>query len=100
MGLLISSTVKAQFVASLIVVVAAFIPALMLSGFLFELHNLPVAVRLLSYLFPARYYVALLQTVLLAGDVWPIILPNLAVLAGMAVLLFGLTRVGFRKQLD
>ena len=37
---------------------------------------------------------------LLAGDVWPIILPNLAVLAGMAVLLFGLTRVGFRKQLD
>jgi hypothetical protein len=38
--------------------------------------------------------------VLLAGDVWPIILPNLAVLAGMAVLLFGLTRVGFRKQLD
>ncbi|MGA2366582.1 MAG: ABC transporter permease, partial [Steroidobacteraceae bacterium] len=100
MGMLISSTVKAQFVASLIVVVAAFIPALMLSGFLFELHNLPVAVRLLSYLFPARYYVALLQTVLLAGDVWPIILPNLAVLAGMAVLLFGLTRVGFRKQLD
>jgi ABC-type multidrug transport system ATPase subunit/ABC-type Na+ efflux pump permease subunit len=100
MGLLISSTVKAQFVASLIVVVAAFVPALMLSGFLFELHNLPVAVRLLSYLFPARYYVALLQTVLLAGDVWPIILPNLAVLAGMAVLLFGLTRVGFRKQLD
>ena len=40
------------------------------------------------------------ETVLLAGDVWPIILPNLAVLAGMAVLLFGLTRVGFRKQLD
>ena len=60
----------------------------MLSGFLFELHNLPVAVRLLSYLFPARYYVALLQTVLLAGDVWTIILPNLAVLAGMATLLF------------
>jgi len=100
MGLLISSTVKAQFVASLIVVVAAFIPALMLSGFLFELHNLPVAVRFLSYLFPARYFVALLQTVLLAGDVWSIILPNLAVLAGMAVLLFVLTRVGFKKQLD
>jgi ABC-2 type transport system permease protein len=99
-GLLISSTVKAQFVASLIVVVAAFIPALMLSGFLFELHNLPVAVRFLSYLFPARYFVALLQTVLLAGDVWPIILPNLAVLAGMAMLLFALTRVGFKKQLD
>jgi len=69
MGILISSTVKAQFVASLIVVVAAFVPALMLSGFLFELNNLPLAVRVLSYVFPARYFVALLQTVLLAGDV-------------------------------
>ena len=100
MGLLISSTVKAQFVASLIVVVAAFVPALMLSGFLFELHNLPAAVRLLSYLFPARYYVALLQTVLLVGDVWSVILPNLAVLAGMAILLLALTRLGLKKQLD
>ena len=98
-GMLISSTVKAQFVASLIVVVAAFIPALMLSGFLFELHNLPVAVQILSYLFPARYYVALLQTVLLAGNIWSNILPNLAVLAGMAILLFVLTRIGFKKQL-
>ena len=100
MGMLISSTVKAQFVASLIVVVAAFVPALMLSGFLFELNNLPLVVRFLSYVFPARYYVALLQTVLLAGDVWSIILPNLAVLAGMAMLLFALTRVGFKKQLN
>jgi ABC-type multidrug transport system ATPase subunit/ABC-type Na+ efflux pump permease subunit len=100
MGMLISSTVKAQFVASLIVVVAAFVPALMLSGFVFELNNLPLAVRFLSYLFPARYFVALLQTVLLVGDVWSIILPNLAVLAGMAMLLFALTRAGFKKQID
>jgi ABC-type multidrug transport system ATPase subunit/ABC-type multidrug transport system permease subunit len=99
-GILISSTVKAQFVASLIVVVAAFIPALMLSGFLFELNNLPLAVRFLSYLFPARYYVALLQTVLLAGDIWRLILPTLVMLAGMATLLFGLTRAGFKKELE
>ena len=100
LGLLISSAVKAQFVAALITVVVGFIPALMLSGFLFELHNLPVAIRVLSYIFPARYYVALLQTELLAGNVWPIILPNSAMLAGMATLLFVLTRMGFKKQLD
>jgi ABC-2 type transport system permease protein len=99
-GILISSTVKAQFVASLIVVVAAFIPALMLSGFLFELNNLPLAVRFFSYLFPARYYVALLQTVLLAGDIWRLILPTLVMLAGMATLLFVLTRAGFKKELE
>jgi ABC-type multidrug transport system ATPase subunit/ABC-type multidrug transport system permease subunit len=100
LGLLISSAMKAQFVASLVVVVAAFLPALMLSGFLFDLRNLPVAVRFLTYVFPARYYVALLQTVLLAGDVWSIILPDLAMLAVMATLLFVMTRMVTRKQLD
>jgi ABC-2 type transport system permease protein len=100
LGMLISSTVKAQFVAGLITVVAAFLPALMLSGFIFDLTSLPVAIQALTYIFPARYYVALLQTVLLAGDVWAIILPNLAMLAGFASLLFLMTRAGFKKQLD
>jgi ABC-2 type transport system permease protein len=100
LGLLISSTVKAQFVAGLITVVTAFLPALMLSGFIFDLNSLPVAIRAITYVFPARYYVALLQTVLLAGDVWAVILPNLAMLAGFATLLLVLTRVGFKKRLD
>jgi ABC-2 type transport system permease protein len=72
----------------------------MLSGFIFDLTSLPLVIRVLTYIFPARYYVALLQTVLLAGDVWTIILPNLAMLAGFASLLFLMTRAGFKKQLD
>ena len=96
---MISSTVKAQFIASLITVLVAFLPALMLSGFLFDLNSLPAAVRLLTYLFPARYYVALLQTILLAGNVWAVILPNAAVLAGMATVLFALTQKSIRKRL-
>jgi len=98
-GLLISSAVKSQFVASLITVLVAFLPALMLSGFLFDLHSLPVAVRVITYMFPARYYVALLQTTLLAGDVWTVIWPNATVLAVMATVLFMLTKAVTRKQL-
>jgi ABC-2 type transport system permease protein len=71
----------------------------MLSGFIFDITSLPVAIRVLTYLVPARYYVALLQTVLLAGDIWTVILPNLAMLAFMATLLFALTRMSFKKQL-
>jgi ABC-2 type transport system permease protein len=100
LGLLISTTAKAQFVAGQITLTVAFVPTLMLSGFIFDLNNPPWAMRLVSYLFPARYYVALLQTVLLAGDVWAVILPNAAMLAGMATLLFALTRAATRKQLD
>jgi ABC-2 type transport system permease protein len=60
---------------------------------------MPAPVRLVTYVLPARYYVALLQTVFLAGDVWSVILPHAAVLAGMAVVLLLLARRATRKQL-
>jgi ABC-2 type transport system permease protein len=98
-GLLISSAVKSQFVASQLTLLVTFLPAVMLSGFLFDLRSMPTAVRLITYILPARYFVAVLQTVFLAGDVWGVILPNAAVLAGMAVVLLLLTRGVTRKRL-
>jgi ABC-2 type transport system permease protein len=98
-GLLISSVVKSQFVASQATMLVTFLPALMLSGFLFDLRSMPAPVRLIAYALPARYYVALLQTIFLAGDVWGIILPNAAVLAGMAAVFLLLARAATRKQL-
>jgi ABC-2 type transport system permease protein len=99
LGLLISSAAKSQFVASQITLVVSFLPAVMLSGFLFDLRSMPVAVRLITYLLPARYYVTLLQTIFLAGDVWAVILPNAAVLAVMAASLLYLTRRATQKKL-
>jgi ABC-2 type transport system permease protein len=99
-GLLISSVTKNQFVASQVTLLATFLPALMLSGFLFDLRSMPVAVRAITYVMPARYFVALLQTLFLAGDVWSVIVPNTIVLAGMAGGLLLLTRAITRKKLD
>ncbi len=98
-GLLISSLTKNQFVASMVTLVVTFLPALFLSGFLFDLRSMPAAVRVLSYALPARYYVTLLQTIFLAGDVWAVILPNAAALAAMACVLLTLTRVVTKKRL-
>jgi ABC-2 type transport system permease protein len=53
----------------------------------------------MTYVFPARYYVALLQTIFLAGDIWAVILPNIAVLSGMAALLWTFTYRAARKSL-
>ena len=75
-------------------------PAMMLSGFLFDLGSAPLAIRLISRVLPARYYVALLQTEFLAGDVWSVIAPNAAVLAFMAAVLLLLARRATRKKLD
>ena len=98
-GLLISSAFKSQFVASQITLLVTFLPAVMLSGFLFDLRSMPAAVRMMTYLLPARYYVTLLQTIFLAGDIWVVILPNAAVLAGMMIVLLWLTRRVTQKKL-
>ena len=99
-GLLISSGFKSQFVASQIALLVTFLPALMLSGFLFDLRSMPAVVGLITHVLPARYYVTLLQTIFLAGDIWAVILPNAVVLAGMAAVLLLLTRRAIQKKLD
>jgi ABC-2 type transport system permease protein len=98
-GLVISSLTKSQFVASQITLLVTFMPAMMLSGFLFDLRSMPTAVRLLTYILPARYYVSILQTLFLAGNVWSVVLPNAAVLACMALVLLMLTRLVTQKKL-
>jgi ABC-2 type transport system permease protein len=98
-GLFISSWVKSQFIAIQITLLVSFLPAVMLSGFLFDLRSMPALVRVITFILPARYYVALLQTIFLAGDIWPVILPNGAVLACMAALLTVATRRITQKRL-
>jgi ABC-2 type transport system permease protein len=99
-GLLISSWVKNQLVASQLTLLATFMPAFMLSGFLFDLRSTPMVVQLISYALPARYYVALLQTVFPAGDVWPVIVPNTLALVAMAAALALASRAAMSKTLD
>jgi ABC-2 type transport system permease protein len=99
-GLLISSATRNQFVAGQITLIATFLPAVFLSGFIFDLTSVPGAVQFVSYLLPARYYVSVLQTIFLAGNVWSIILPNSAVMLLMFLILFALTLRKTKKRLN
>ncbi len=99
LGLLISSALKSQFLASLVTVIVAFLPAVMLSGFLFDIRSEPTAVQIITYIFPARYFVTLLQTLLLAGNLWETIVPNAAMLAAMATALLLANLAVTRKKL-
>lgn len=100
MGLLISTLAKNQFVAAQVAVIVTFLPAFILSGFIFDINSMPAVVQFLTHIVAARYYVAILQTLFLAGDVWPVVLSNSAALAGMALLFFGIARRKSRKRLD
>jgi ABC-2 type transport system permease protein len=98
-GLLVSTLVKSQFLASQLAMLLTFLPAMMLSGFLYDLRSMPAIIRGITYVLPARYAVALMQTIYLAGDVASVVWPNLAVLAAMASVLLVLTRLATRKQI-
>jgi ABC-2 type transport system permease protein len=98
-GLLISSWVKNQLAASQLTMVVTYLPAMMLSGFLFDLRSMPQAVRVIASIFPARYFVSLLQTVFLAGNIWSVVLPDAAVMAAVIVVLLLLALLATRKRL-
>ncbi|SEG75449.1 ABC transporter permease [Marinobacterium lutimaris] len=99
-GLLISAVTRNQFLASQIALLASFLPALMLSGFVFDIRNLPLAVQVICYALPATYFMELIRTLFLAGDFWPLIIKDCLILAAYAAVLLGLARFVTRKSLD
>tara|TARA_R110001592_G_scaffold363372_2_gene686268 strand:+ start:141717 stop:142841 length:1125 start_codon:yes stop_codon:yes gene_type:complete len=99
-GLLISIVAKNQFVAGLLAIVITFLPAFILSGFLFDINSMPTFIQLLTHVVPARYFVAILQTLFLAGDVWPVVLTNLGALCIMLVFFVTLVWRNFHKRLE
>ncbi|CPR19110.1 ABC transporter permease [Brenneria goodwinii] len=100
MGLLISTLTKNQFNAAMMALNVAFLPAIMLSGFIFEIDSMPVLVRAVSYLIPARYFVSTLQTLFLAGNISSVLLINLLFLIASAVVFIGLTAWKTQRRLD
>ena len=93
-GLMISAAVRIQFVAAQISIVAGFLPAFFLSGLIFDLESAPRFIQIVSHVVPARYFVSISHTLFMAGDVWPVLLPNALALAVMAVIF---TSLAFRK---
>lgn len=100
MGLLISTLAKNQFVAAQVAIIVTFLPAFILSGFIFDIQSMPQAIQVITHIVAARYFVFILQTIFLAGDVWPVILGNAGALLLMAVLFLGITWRMSRKRLD
>ena len=100
MGLTISTAARNQFVAGQIAIIATFLPAFMLSGFIFDINSMPQAIQIITHLLPARYYVAILQTVFLAGNVWKVMLFNSFALILFCAFFLGLARRRMVKRLE
>jgi ABC-2 type transport system permease protein len=99
-GLLISTASKNQFIASQVALFSGFLPAFLLSGFLYQISSMPLPLRALTHVIPARYFVDSLQTLFLAGDVWNVFFPNIGAMILIGFVFFLLVHRKTRKSLD
>ena len=100
MGLLISTAVRNQYSASLISLMVAMLPSMLLSGFVFELTSAPGFVQGVSYFIPARYFYSCLTSQFLAGGHASVLLFNVGMLAVSALFWFTLVLLITPKRLD
>jgi ABC-2 type transport system permease protein len=100
MGLLISVAARSQFVAAMLAIVTTFLPAFILSGFIFDIRSMPQVIQILTHIVAARYFVSILQNIFLAGNVWPVILRSAFGMVVLGALFLGLALLRFRKRLD
>ncbi|HEV3342794.1 MAG TPA: ABC transporter permease [Pirellulales bacterium] len=100
LGLLISTLTRNQFAASQAALITAFLPAFELSGFIFEIDSMPLVIRAITHVLPARYFVSCLQTLFLAGDVPQVLVPNTLALVAFATVLFTLLVRSTRLRLE
>jgi ABC-2 type transport system permease protein len=99
MGITISIVTKSQLVSSQIAVVATFLPAFLLSGFVFTIFNMPKAIQMVTYIVPARYFVAILKGIYLKGVGWEIIGGQAVLLVVYGIIMVMLARVKLKKKL-
>jgi len=99
LGLVISIVTKSQLLASQVAMIATFLPAFLLSGFMYAIANMPAPLQWFTYLVPARYFVFLLRAIYLKGVGLRVLALEAALLTvfGMAMVLLAMRR--FRKRL-
>lgn len=100
LGLFISGKARNQFDASQLAMLVSFMPAMMLSGFVFDLRNVPLVIQVVAQLLPATHFMDLIKTLFLAGDHGPTILRSASILSLYALVLLVATHRTLRKTLD
>ena len=99
-GILISVTMRTQLAAAQLGLMTGYLPAMMLSGFLFDIRSMPAWMQAITLVVPARYMNVSLQTVFLAGDLWGVLIPNMLFMLLVGALFFGLTWRSLHKRVD
>ncbi len=97
-GILLSALTRTQVLAYQLAMVTSFLPAFLLSGFVFAIENMPLPIRIVTYFFPTRYFVSILKGIFLRGVGMEILYLEVAFLAVYAILVFALATRSLRQK--
>jgi ABC-2 type transport system permease protein len=88
-GILLSAVTRTQVLAYQLAMLTSFLPAFLLSGFVFDIANMPIPVQAVTYIFPTRYFVTILKGIFLRGVGMKVLVWEAALLGiyGLAVFL-------------
>jgi ABC-2 type transport system permease protein len=100
LGIFISAAVKSQVLATQIAMVATYLPAVLLSGFLFDIASMPRVLQGVTFLVPARYFVTVTRGIFLKGVGISVLWPQAVLMVLYAFIGLGLATRSFRKELQ
>jgi ABC-2 type transport system permease protein len=97
-GLLVSTVVDSQALAFLVSLILSLLPTMILSGFIFPIASMPVAIQAISFIVPARYFLVILRGIVLKGTEIQVFGPQFAALAIYGVIVLGLASLRLAKE--
>ncbi|MEJ2335064.1 MAG: ABC transporter permease subunit [Gemmatimonadales bacterium] len=99
LGIFLSAVLRSQVLATQAAILVTYLPALLLSGFIFAISNMPVVLRVISYVVPARYFITVTRGIFLKGVGVEALIGSLIGLAIYSVIGLGLASRAFRKEI-
>jgi ABC-2 type transport system permease protein len=100
LGILISTIARTQQIALLAAMLATMLPSILLSGFIFPIENMPLILKWISALVPAKYFMAILRAIYLKGTGLTTFWLDLLIMTLYSILLLVISAVKFKKRLD
>lgn len=99
-GMSLSIILKSQVLANQIAIVSGYLPTLILSGFVFAIENMPGPIQCITYIVPARYFIAILRGIYLKGIGLEILWLDALLLAVYALFMIVLAHRKFKFKLE
>ncbi len=99
-GFLFSAITKSQQVAMQMSFVGTTLPALLLSGFIYPINSMPLALQIFSYIVPAKYFLVILRGIFLKNSGIYILMPQILIMVLFSIVVLTLCILNTKKSLD